>query len=187
MKKTQWLCVGGMIIVLSGCSTMSRMAPWNWFGSDITVSEQGVGGLSDNTPMTEEAISQGLNGDYRLARGMRMVNGQPASYYEALKDNNTALTITGESGHISRIDVLDSDIETAEGVRIGTPFTSLYSKAFGVCRPIDASDVRWVSCNAPGSKHVSYEFSGQWNGPQGLMPPDDTLTHWTLTKIVWQR
>nr|VXZ81941.1 RpoE-regulated lipoprotein [Klebsiella pneumoniae] len=45
-----------------------------------------------------------------------------------------ALTINGDNGAISRIDVRDADIKTASGVKIGTPFSDLYSKAFGNCQ-----------------------------------------------------
>ncbi|MDU3158053.1 MAG: DUF1131 family protein, partial [Hafnia alvei] len=30
-----------------------------------------------------------------------------------------------------------------------------------------------------------YVFSGEWSGPEGLMPSDDTLKNWKITQIVW--
>ncbi len=45
-----------------------------------------------------------------------------------------AMVINGDQGTISRIDVLDSDIPADTGVKIGTPFSDLYSKAFGNCQ-----------------------------------------------------
>ncbi|PPS58890.1 hypothetical protein CRX72_24575 [Pantoea sp. BRM17] len=49
---------------------------------------------------------------------------------------------------------------------------------------LDAHD---VECQAPGSQHIFYVYSGKWHGPAGLMPSDDTLKSWTISKIVWQR
>ncbi|MFA2251935.1 DUF1131 family protein, partial [Escherichia coli] len=30
-------------------------------------------------------------------------------------------------------------------------------------------------------------FSGEWSGPEGLMPSDDTLKNWKVSKIIWRR
>ncbi|MBV4411806.1 RpoE-regulated lipoprotein [Enterobacteriaceae bacterium YMB-R22] len=187
MKKAQWVLASGMVLLLSGCSSASRIAPWNWFGSTVTITEQGVGKLTANTPLTEAAIAEGLNNDYRLIGGMRIVSGQPVTYYEALKEDKTALLIRGEDGKVSHIEVMDSDIETDSGVKIGTLFSKLYSKAYGACRPGEELDVRSVECSAPGSEHLNYQFSGDWRGPQGLIPPDDVLSDWAIRKIIWHR
>lgn len=187
MKVTQLVMAGSLVLLLSGCSTMSRIAPWNWFGSSLSVSEQGVGHVGADTAMNETAIADGLNGNYRLVRGMRIVAGQPVSYFEAFRDDKTALLINGENGKVSRIEVLDNDIATDSGVTLGTPFSKLYSKAFGACAPGTGLEAQVVECKAPGSTHVNYQFSGEWRGPEGLIPPDDILKNWTLTKIVWHR
>ena len=98
-----------------------------------------------------------------------------------------AMVINGDQGTISRIDVLDSDIPADTGVKIGTPFSDLYSKAFGNCQKADSDDNRAVECKAEGSQHISYQFSGEWRGPEGLMPSDDTLKNWKVSKIIWRR
>lgn len=92
-----------------------------------------------------------------------------------MKGDNVAMVINGEQGTVSRIEVLDSDIPTAAGVKIGTPFSDLYSKAFGHCEPVSSDSHTSVECKAEGSQHISYVFSGEWSGPEGLMPPDDAL------------
>ena len=121
-------------LALTGCSTMSAVDwsaayPWNWFGASTEVTEQGVGKLTASTPLNEQAISDALGSDYRLRSGMKTDKGNIVHYFEALKNNSVALTINGDNGAISRIDVRDADIKTASGVKIGTPFSDLYSKA----------------------------------------------------------
>ncbi|NUU68634.1 RpoE-regulated lipoprotein [Enterobacteriaceae bacterium BIT-l23] len=193
MNKLRALLIGGLVLMTSGCSTLSevhwsKMAPWNWFGSSISVSDNGVGGISAATPLNEEALADGLNGDYRLRSGMRMTNGRVMSYYEALKDDKVALIISGDGGQVGKIEVMDEDIATADGdVKPGTPFSDLYSKAYGACTKGSGDDAELVVCKAPNSQHLSYLFGGTWRGPEGLMPSDDTLKEWTLKKIVWQR
>lgn len=104
-----------------------------------------------------------------------------------MKEDKVALVINGDQGTISRIDVLDSDIPSQAGVEIGTPFSDLYSKAFGNCQKATGDDSASVECKAQDSQYISYLFSGEWNGPEGLMPPDDTLKNWKVSKIIWRR
>lgn len=179
-------------LALTGCSTLSSVNwssayPWNWFGSSTEVTEQGVGGLNASTALDEKAIDTALNGDFRLRSGMKTQNGNIVRYFEALKDDKVAMVIQGDKGTVGRIDVLDSGIETASGVKIGTPFSDLYSKAFGNCVSIVSDDSAAIECKAEGSQHISYVFTGTWSGPDGLMPPDDALKTWKVSKIVWKQ
>ena len=179
-------------LALTGCSTMSSVNwsaayPWNWFGSSTEVTEQGVGNLTASTPLNEQAIGDALGSSYRLRSGMKTANGNIVRYFEALKDGKVALTINGESGTISRIDVRDSNIKAASGVKIGTPFSDIYSKAFGNCQKGSNDNGAVVECKAEGSQHISYAFTGNWNGPEELMPSDDTLKNWKVSKIIWRR
>ena len=190
--KSLRLLLCALPLALTGCSTMSSVNwsaayPWNWFGSSMEVSEQGVGNLTASTALSEQAIGDALGSSYRLRSGMKTANGNIVRYFEALKDDKVALTINGESGTISRIDVRDSNIKAASGVKIGTPFSDIYSKAFGNCQKGSNDNGAAVECKAEGSQHISYAFTGNWNGPEELMPSDDTLKNWKVSKIIWRR
>lgn len=190
--KSLRLLLCALPLALTGCSTMSSVNwsaayPWNWFGSSMEVSEQGVGNLTASTALSEQAIGDALGGSYRLRSGMKTANGNIVRYFEALKDDKVALTINGESGTISRIDVRDSNIKAASGVKIGTPFSDIYSKAFGNCQKGSNDNGAVVECKAEGSQHISYAFTGNWSGPEELMPSDDTLKNWKVSKIIWRR
>lgn len=190
--KSLRLLLCSLPLVLTGCSTLSAVNwsaayPWNWFGASTEVTEQGVGNLTAATPLDQEAISSALSGDYRLRSGMKTQNGNIVHYFEALKDDQLALVINGDKNSIGRIEVLDSEIETDSGVKIGTPFSDLYQKAFGNCVSAAADDGIAVECKAEGSQHISYLFSGSWSGPEGLMPSDDALKNWKVSKIIWQQ
>ncbi|HFK4478060.1 TPA: RpoE-regulated lipoprotein [Citrobacter sedlakii] len=190
--KSLRLMLCAMPLALTGCSTLSSVNwsaanPWNWFGSSTEVTGQGVGALTAATPLNEQAIADALDGDYRLRSGMKIANGNVVRFFEAMKDDKVAMVINGEQGTLSRIDVLDSDIPSEAGVDVGTPFSDLYSKAFGNCKPATDDDRVAVECKAQGSQHISYLFSGEWHGPEGLMPSDDTLKEWKVSKIIWRR
>lgn len=189
--KSLRLLLCALPLALTGCSTMSAVNwsaayPWNWFGSSMEVTEQGVGKLTATTPLNEQAISDALGGSYRLRSGMKAANGNIVRYFEALKDDKVAMTINGDGGTINCIEVRDSEIKTDRGVQVGTPFSELYSKAFGHCQKGANDNGAVVECQADGSQHISYAFTGHWNGPEELMPSDDTLKNWKVSKIIWR-
>lgn len=190
--KSLRLLVCALPLALTGCSTLSAVNwsaayPWNWFGSSAAVSEQGVGGLTGSTALNEQAIGDALGSDYRLRSGMKAQSGGVVHYFEALRGDKLAMVINGDGGTVSRIDVLDNDVAAAGGVKVGTKFSDVYEKAFGNCQAATADESNVVECKAKDSTHISYQFSGNWQGPQGLMPPDDILKNWTLSKIIWRR
>lgn len=184
-------------LILTGCSSMSHMSmpsvswssfnPLNWFGSSLTVSDKGVGEITASTPLTEEAIKDALDGDYTLRSGMSMSNGKMLSFYQAMSDKEVKMSISGApKGSVQRVDVVDAKVESEGGVKIGTPFSDLYTKAFDVCVKGEGDDAQNIECKAPQSTHVSYVFSGIWHGPDSLMPADDSLKDWKVSKIIWR-
>lgn len=184
-------------LLLAGCSTMSNMSwpsvhwssmnPMNWFGSNAKVTDKGVGNISASTPLTEDGVKDALDGDYRLRSGMSMNDGKMLAFYQAMDDKEVKMTISGEpKGNVQRVDVTDSKVESDWGVKIGTPFSDLYTKAFDACQKGKGDDAQNVECKAPQSTHVSYVFSGIWHGPEELMPSDDALKEWKVSKIIWR-
>ncbi|MDX7988902.1 RpoE-regulated lipoprotein [Xenorhabdus sp. 12] len=176
-------CAGGTMRV-----SWPSLSPLNWFGNSLKVSGQGLGEISKQTNMTQSAIEQGLGGKYRLRSGMETKDGKLISIIQGMEDNQVKLEFYGlNKGKVNRIDILDSNIKTAWGAKIGTPFADLYDKAFGACQRSDDFSIQpTVICTAPQSKHVSYVFSGTWDGLKELMPSDDILKEWKVSKIIWK-
>ena len=164
----------------------STLWPGNWFGSSLTVTDRGLGTINATTPLQESALEAGLNGDYRLRQGMRSEQGKVVSFWQALTDDQVKLTFSGDAT-VSRIEIADGDIVSADGTRIGDVFSERYQKAFGHCQVASGESAPAVLCQAPDSQHVSYLYQGKWAGPQGLIPPDDVLQTWQVSKIIWQR
>ena len=190
--KSLRLVLCALPLALTGCSTLSSINwsaayPWNWFGSSTEVTEQGVGKITAATALDQNAIQDALSSDYRLRSGMKTENGNIVRYYEALKGDKLALAINGDKGTVNRTAVMDEDIPTASGVKVGTPFSDLYKQAFGNCTSVPSDDEVAVECKAEGSQHISYVFTGTWSGPEGVMPSDDTLKSWKVSKIVWKQ
>lgn len=184
-------------LLLTGCSTMSNMSwpsvhwssmnPMNWFSRSAQVTDQGVGDINASTPLTEDGVKNAVGGDYRLRSGMSMHDGKMLTFYQAMDEKEVKMTISGvPKGNVQRVDVMDSQVESEWGVKIGTPFSDIYTKAFDVCHKGKGDDAQNIECKAPQSQHVSYIFSGIWHGPEELMPSDDALKEWKVSKIIWR-
>jgi len=164
----------------------SSLSPTHWFGDSLSVSEQGVGAINGATPMTQSALEAALGGDYRLRSGMRGDGGAVSRFWQALDGEQVKLVIYGDS-RVTRVEVMDKDITSADGSKIGDAVSQHYDKAFGHCQKAPGIDSSDIECKAPGSQHIAYVYHGNWHGPEGLIPSDDTLKSWTLSKIVWQK
>ena len=165
----------------------SSLSPVRWFSSSLTLSEQGLGDVNGTTLMQRDVLNDALDDRYYLRRGVRTADGNIVHFWQGVNsDKQVKVELVCDSA-VRRIDVMDSDVSTASGVKFGSSFSELYSKAFGVCQKGSGADSASVECKAPGSQHISYVYSGDWHGPQGLMPSDDMLKSWTLSKMIWRR
>ena len=160
----------------------SSALPWNWFGSSVAVSEEGVGKVTSLTAFNVESITKGIGDDYSLRQGMGTHNGQIESYIQALQDQQVVMTFYGDST-VNKIEIADKRIGTPSNIRFGAPFSALFDKAYGHCQP--GADSQHVQCKVPNSQHLEVIYQGEFSGPAGIMPADATLKQWTLSEIIW--
>ncbi|MGL5007222.1 MAG: DUF1131 family protein [Plesiomonas sp.] len=207
MKHHAWIIT--LPLLLAGCSTFSGdtntdtqaglqatsqstshwWSPVSWFRSDSTViNGEQVLGITQDTPLTADTIQEKLGDQYQVRTGMQMQNGEVQPYAEALRDNQRALVLSGKSkDKIDSITIYSPKIETEWGTHVGSVFVDIYPKALGAhCRVGIADEQSAVICQAPQAQQIHYIFSGQWSGPQGLLPPDDVLRTWKVQQMIWQ-
>ncbi|OCA54563.1 RpoE-regulated lipoprotein [Photorhabdus namnaonensis] len=189
----RFITISGALL-LAGCTgssgfSWSNLSPFSWFGSPLKISDQGVGEINSLTAMNKEAIEKGLDRKYHLRSGMETKNGQLVTLFQAMDGDQLKIALFGQAdGKISHIEVLDENIETVWGTKVGMPFSALYSRAFNACQnTVGESEKSAIVCASPQSRHVSYLFTGHWSGPEGLIPSDDVLKNWKVERIIWKR
>lgn len=173
--------------LLAGCTLFSGIfsTPVSHKAPDADISDTGVDGLTASTAMTVNVIDSTLQHHYQLLDGMQMQNGKLVKFIEARKNGKPALQISGTDRGITRVIVLDPALKTDTGVKIGTTFSSIYPSAYNVCHKNDDSFAKDIICQAPGSQRLTYYFTGEWQGPDILLPANDILKTWMVSKIVW--
>ncbi|EKT64292.1 RpoE-regulated lipoprotein [Providencia burhodogranariea] len=192
MKVSQIATLSG-VLLLSGCagsgSFWSTLSPMNWFGSSIIAKATGVGGITSLTPMKADTIKEQLDNRYTIRSGMQTEQGEIVTVFQGINDNEVKIEVIGpENGNVSRIIVSDPKIATEWGTKIGSQFSDIYEKAFGSCKLGElVKDQPTVECVAPESSNIIYSFNGKWQGPEGLMPPDDELKSWEVSQIIWKK
>lgn len=199
MRILRPLCIV-MTLLLAGCAGSSPssaesdssgfwsdLLTFRWFTSAPEVTESGPGDITAETSMQDkEVINKGLNRRYTLLKGMRSEQGRMMTFWQGRIKGQTQLMIQGDKT-VQRIEITDPGVKTEGGVHTGVLFSEIYDKAFGNCQKSSGPEIKTIACQAPDSQHISYLFSGEWHGPEALIPPDDVLEKWTLTKIIWQR
>ncbi|MEX9608521.1 RpoE-regulated lipoprotein [Providencia manganoxydans] len=181
------------VLLLSGCAGSggfwSSLSPMNWFSSPITVKAAGVGGITAFTPMQADIIKELLDNRYTIRSGMQTEQGEIVTVFQGIDDDTVKVEVIGpEKGHVSRVIINDPKIVTEWGTEIGSQFSDIYEKAFGACKIAEPiNDQPTVECVAPETSHIVYSFTGKWQGPEGLMPPDDELKSWTISQITWKK
>ncbi|WP_369310691.1 RpoE-regulated lipoprotein [Providencia rettgeri] len=189
LSKTLKVSLLGSIFLLSGCAGFKFFSPSTWFSSPLMVSSSGLGEVTHFTPMQVDTVKKQLDDRYSIRSGMQMENGEVVTIFQGIDDDKVKVEIIGpEHGYVSRIVVSDPDIVTEWGPKIGTPFSDIYDKAFGVCGLGERIDnLPTIECNSPQSSHVVYRFTGKWQGPEDLMPSDNDLKEWEISQILWHK
>lgn len=197
MKMRRLLPLVALSLALSGCgfgsyfssSESGKSGKANaTFNREIT--DDGVGVVTAQTRFDQETLTELFGKEYRLRKGMGMKNDQLFSFYEVLRtvDGNEQLLMVIYGDQMKAIEriVVQDNLMNSSGAHIGTPFNELYSQAFGMCHRAEGEDLGSLICWAPNSEHISYIFSGEMDQSDTLLPADDLLANWTLTKIIWE-
>lgn len=157
-------------------------------GTGLEISETGLGGINASTPFNQNVIQKLLPG-YTVK--IKKEEGE-AGIYRVMtisqKNKTVAMINPVEGGtRIFNIRVRSNQITNALGPKIGADFKSIFgSKVGNACTPGEEEFSGMVLCPAPQSSHLSYLFSGKYDGPDGELPPMPQLKSFTVAEIIWR-
>lgn len=175
-------------LLLTGCSS------W-WSSNSIIdndgrwiISDTGVGPITAETQFKQNELQKAFGDNFKVISGMG-INSEKVSHFFNIntRDNHTIMKIIGDSkGNIEGIET-QSDQVIHQNIHVGSYFHQLYKQAItGNCKHITNEDAGTVLCDSPNSKHVHYIFNGQTGNFDSLLPPNEELMDWKITKIIWQ-
>ena len=153
----------------------------------LVLSEKGVGPITKSTPFDVEKI-QKLLPSYSVEKDAMMSEGESYPIIRVLKGKQEILVITPEADfkRIMSVMIKADKLRSPFKGKIGASYQSVYkgTKAFR-CYPGVEEMSGTVSCAAPSFQNIRYFFAGEWNGPDGKIPPLNVLKDWKIKFIVW--
>jgi hypothetical protein len=186
--------IGGLVMAVSvllgvaGCEDKPAAAPVNAVKPIAMLSVDGVGPLNAETPFNLHLINdafQGLN----VAQQTNFAEGSQYPVIKVSKELKPLLTINPDAKRekVFSIMVQDNLIGNQLGHTIGTAFSSIYP--YGQTTECAAGSEELsgkVLCYAPKTGNILYLFGGEWNGPDGSVPPKEVLANWKMEAMIWK-
>lgn len=151
------------------------------------LSDDGLGGISVDTPFDRDAVAAALPG-CTVDRGAGTSEGSAIDIL-AITDDATpvALVYPDWSGGIFSVVVQGPGVRNLLGPALGTRFAAVYGDtAPAVCVPGVEESAGRVLCPSGPEARVVYVFEGTSIGPDGSVPAAEVLADWRLAAFLWR-
>ena len=149
-------------------------------GSEWRISDRGVAGIVADTPFDPDELR-------KLFPGETVTETTSSSEGEAYP---ILLIGSPKSPRLTVIPTVASSISGViihAGPPIGTRFSDLHNDdAATDCEPGMEEDSGFVFCRKVDSDQVHYRFSGDYQGPDGELPPVAVLSDWVVDQVLWK-
>ena len=156
--------------------------------ASLVITADGVGGLTRDTPYDVAAVGLALPG-YDAAEGERSSEGIAYPVIEVSRGGELVMTVEGtEDGTtIDRIWIEKHDNNDGLGFPIGAATTDIFPDGAPTdCLPGVEENSGSAFCPAPSAPNLAYVLDGEWDGPDGTIPPADVLNTWQLRTMYWR-
>lgn len=187
--------VGGLLIAVStlfgvvACDENKPVsAPANAVKPLAMLSVGGVGPLNAETPFNLHLIHEAFQG-FNVTQQTNFAEGEQYPVIKVSKELKSLLTINPDAKHekVFSIMVEDNLIGNQLGHTIGTVFSSIYPYGQPTECAAGAEELSGkVLCYAPNTGNILYLFGGEWNGPDGSVPPKEVLANWKMDAMIWK-
>ncbi len=88
---------------------------------------------------------------------------------------------------IHSVEILDGEAVASLGISHGATFSSVFAGTPGPACIAGMEEMSGTAaCPAPSSPGVTLVFSGDWDGPDGTVPPPGILASWEVERIIWR-
>lgn len=151
---------------------------------------EGWGGADAATAFEKSALEAALPG-FTVTREMRMSEGMEFPVYSIADEEGQSLALIMEDGaapgKIGRMVFEDPPVSLQGRVFLGARYGALAAKEPGLedCLPGVEEASGTVFCADGAAENIRLQFTGDWDGPDGVLPPPGILETWKLSAFVW--
>ena len=145
--------------------------------SILSISEKGLAGIDSKTKFSKDNIQE-LFPNFDIVEDVSSTEGEEFPIFRIKRDGQDILVInpTNDHQYIFSIQIKSKNVANELGPKLGSSYYQIYSDQTNKnCFPGVEELSGKVICSALRSKRLMYIFSGPWSGPDGVLPPIETL------------
>jgi hypothetical protein len=179
-----------VLIAMVGCNTddQQKKKTIPLVEKKIILSAAGVGPLNVATPFNIHQITLAFD-DYSVTEYTKIQQGEQTPVIRVSEHGTPMIIINPDTkgDNIFSIIVNSKKIGNTLGHEIGSAYQGIYN--YENREPCMAGMEEFsgkVLCIAPKTANIIYQFRGQWDGPDGEIPPTEILSEWVLESIIWK-
>ena len=180
MKITSLLFTLLLSLSFASCSTQDKS------NETLVLSENGLNSLDANTTLNLKNIQSHFP-TLELKQLQGSTEGEAYPLIKAYENKKEIFSITFSDENLFSIIIISNRVNNASNVKIGDTFSHIFAKSTPKCYPGSEEMSGLVICKKIGSKHIWYTFEVNFNGPDGVVPPNNILQKGILKQIVWSR
>lgn len=155
----------------------------------IIISAAGVGPINAAIPFNIHQITLAFD-EYSVTEYTKFKRGEETPVIR-ISENGTPLIIVNpdtKGDNIFSVIINSKKVGNALGHEIGNRYQDIYNyENKEPCMSGTDNELSGkVLCIAPKTENIIYQFSGQWDGPDGEVPPIEILSEWKLESIIWK-
>jgi uncharacterized protein DUF1131 len=154
--------------------------------SELTLTANGLGGIGGSTEYSVEAVSAAMPG-YVVTAEEYFAEGDAYPMLVIRKDDQLVAEILsryGDDAHVGSILVRDPSITLEGRVAQGDAYQSIEPAPTDCVAGMEENS-GMALCRDGKIGHIGLNFSGEWAGPDGALPPAEVLATFTVKEITW--
>lgn len=174
--------------VLCACASVGfALAANSSMSIPVTLSEAGVGPINGSTPFNRKEV-QKLLPNLKVKRSTSMTEGEEFPILEVSDKQGPLFTINpdSEAKRIYSIMIENDRVVNRLGHKLGQTYKAVYGGRAAECAAGAEESSGTVFCQAPNSKHITYQFYTDGDGVEVEVPPLKILNKWKIKAVFWQ-
>jgi hypothetical protein len=177
-------CIG--LAFLAAAGSAAHAAEGAETGGPCTPLLDGLKRLPADEPVTEAALLEALTG-LDVTRERTYTEGEPLTLFRVRRDGHSLLDIIpATGGGLYAVIVRDAALARNMGHELGASYRRWAPVHRNVtCEPGAEEFSGSVLCAQRRQPGLLLRFDGEWQGPDGRVPPADVLAGWTLSELIW--
>lgn len=171
--------LAGIALLFSTTACGAEEAP-------LTLTPDGLGGVSGETAYSVEAVAEALPG-YAVTAENYYAEGDPYPMLVVRKGDTLVAEILhryGDETAVGAIIVRDLNISYNGRISLGDTYDSLTTTPTDCVAGLEENS-GMALCRDGKYTHIGLNFSGDWAGPDGELPPANVLATFTVKEIIW--